>query len=179
MVAYPSFSQMKISQYPNTATLGNSDLFIIASGSTNKNIRWGQLYALSIANSQPLSVNLLDWSKIPTNGMENAADALLKQLGSLNLTNWSKLDTNDMVGIYTMATGYLPYAIAGNNLTNSIVSQSGTEITVAGTANATTYKVNGTNGLNATVDVIVSGNTTNRLVFIGGLLVSNIANYSP
>jgi hypothetical protein len=33
----------KISEYPNTATLSNTDLFIVASGNTNKNISWLQL----------------------------------------------------------------------------------------------------------------------------------------
>jgi len=33
--------------------------------------------------------------------------------------------------------------------------------------------------ISATVDVLVSDTTTNRLVFVGGILVSNITNYAP
>lgn len=34
---------VKISEFPNTATLSNNDLFVVASGSTNKNIKYGDL----------------------------------------------------------------------------------------------------------------------------------------
>jgi hypothetical protein len=39
-------AQLKISQYPNTATPQPGDLFILASGVTNKNVSWTQLQAL-------------------------------------------------------------------------------------------------------------------------------------
>jgi len=48
----------KISQYPNTATLSNTDLFIVASGATNKNISYSQLRSLILANPLELSGGL-------------------------------------------------------------------------------------------------------------------------
>lgn len=43
---------IKISQFPNTATLSNTDLFIVASGSTNKNVSWLQLQS-AIGTNKP------------------------------------------------------------------------------------------------------------------------------
>lgn len=36
-------AQKKISEYPNTASIAGTDLFLLASGNTNKNIRWNQI----------------------------------------------------------------------------------------------------------------------------------------
>lgn len=38
-----AFAQKKISEYPNTASIAGTDLLLLASGSTNKNIRWNQV----------------------------------------------------------------------------------------------------------------------------------------
>jgi hypothetical protein len=44
---------------------------------------------------------------------------------------------------------------------------------------ANTVQIRGTNSINATVDVLVVGGTTNRLVFYSGILVSNLTTYWP
>jgi hypothetical protein len=44
---------------------------------------------------------------------------------------------------------------------------------------ANTVQIRGTNTINATVDVLVAGGTTNRLVWYSGSLVSNLTSYWP
>lgn len=41
-----TYTVVKISQFPNTASLAGTDLFLVASGTTNKNISWTQLQAI-------------------------------------------------------------------------------------------------------------------------------------
>lgn len=49
--AFGSFGQVKISEYPNTNTLANTNLFVIAiKGATNMNISWGQLRFLILSD---------------------------------------------------------------------------------------------------------------------------------
>jgi len=43
--------------------------------------------------------------------------------------------------------------------------------------NATQIKAGGTNGIPATIDVLIHDLTTNRLVFVSGILVSNITTF--
>lgn len=54
------FAQLKISQYPNTAAPEGTDLFILASGTTNKNIQWSQLLDLvaNVTNSTITNLNV-------------------------------------------------------------------------------------------------------------------------
>lgn len=73
---------MRISQYPNTATLAPGDLFIIASGATNKNISWDQLSNL-VFNLVPVSYTNVNVSSIdsvrPTNGIVMVNQGALTQ----------------------------------------------------------------------------------------------------
>jgi len=45
--------------------------------------------------------------------------------------------------------------------------------------NAAGISIGAEPGIAATIDVIVAGDSTNRLVFVGGILVSNITEYYP
>ena len=49
---------VKISQFPNTTTPGGTDLFLLASGSTNKNISWNQLK--DAIGTNPATVTILN-----------------------------------------------------------------------------------------------------------------------
>lgn len=100
-------AQLKISQYPNTSSPQATDLLLLASGSTNKNIRWDQFMAL------------------------------ITNFDSMTVTNLYALNMN-------ATNGYFIGANTGSSLTN---------------------------------DVIVSGSTTTRMVFKGGILISNIPNF--
>lgn len=43
----------------------------------------------------------------------------------------------------------------------------------------TSFNIHNQSGIGATIDVLVGGSTTNRLVFVGGILVSNITTFFP
>ena len=63
---------------------------------------------------------------------------------------------------------------------SSIDTGSATITTItASTITLTNLNVGAQAGIAATVDVIVAGETTNRLVYVGGILVSNITDFWP
>src|SRR5882724_585469 len=87
-------AQMKISQYPNTATLASNNLFIVAilgSPGTNKNISYGQLSNL-FANSCQTSLGY-----IPATNRNSGINSALGYTPA----------TNGNSGI-TSALGYVP-----------------------------------------------------------------------
>lgn len=47
----------KISEYPNTTTVGTNDLFVIASGVTNKNVKYGDLRRIILEDGNPDTFN--------------------------------------------------------------------------------------------------------------------------
>lgn len=106
-LAFAAWAQLKISQYPNTATLANGDLFIVASGATNKNISWLQLSNL-MYNLVPVQYTNYDLSTIdsvrPTNGIIMTD---LRKAGGTDVTDAAPLKVNQ---------GLLS-AILGDNVT--------------------------------------------------------------
>ena len=74
---------------------------------------------------------------------------------------------------YTRNIGKLGVGPAGFNATN--------QLDVIGDIHATGVFINNAlSGISATIDALVAGSTTNRLVFSGGILISNITGfYSP
>ena len=86
-----------------------------------------------------------------------------------SLTGGSTVETNIL--------GYFGPATAGATENWSIYAAGPARldsVTIAGTITAGTQP-----GIAATVDVLTSASSTNRLVWVGGILVSNIADYNP
>lgn len=82
-------AQMKISQYPNTATPANGDLFLLASGSTNKNISWQQLMSL--------------WTNLASMTVTDLT-AINFEATNLNVVSNLNLGGNTVYSLYTNTT---------------------------------------------------------------------------
>jgi hypothetical protein len=84
-------------------------------------------------------------------------------------TDKHAVPTNELsVEIFRFNTGVVTNTMTASNFTAST------------TMNSTNgFMVGAQGGIAGTIDVLVSGATTNRLVFVGGILISNITTFSP
>ena len=89
-------------------------------------------------------------------------------VATLTVTNASSFANN----VAILGTLDVAGAIGVTNITS-------TALTISGTASASRFLAGASPGIAATVDVLIHDSTTNRLVFIGGILVSNITTYAP
>lgn len=141
-----SYGQNKISEYPNTASIAGTDLILLSSGSTNKNISWTQVraildaayIALSGTNASlagNLSLHSLNSTGVVTaasfQGSGDVSDSALalpdddgSHFFSIESAGTTTTDVN-MVGPAAPFTGLAKYTATG---TNWVISQA-----VAGT----------------------------------------------
>lgn len=80
---------VKISEFPNTTTPGGSDLFILASGATNKNISWNQLK--EAIGTNPATVTILN-------------NLFVSNIYSTNITTTNLTVNNEFRGKTTFTT---------------------------------------------------------------------------
>lgn len=81
-----------------------------------------------------------------------------------------------VAGTVTKITRFYEVHIGGTNFVNTI--QATNTISATNFVAGTNFVVGTEQGIAATVNVLVAGSTTNRMVWTGGILVSNITEYS-
>lgn len=104
-------SQLKISQYPNTPVLSSGDLFVLASGSTNKNISWNQL-KLILPGGTNSTVNIFYVTNI------YATNIYATNIFTTNITAYNTWTTNIYSSNFYTTNIYSTY----NYLTNIYAS---------------------------------------------------------